>query len=202
MVLVGAAALVVLVLGARYARRGAGELDQRIGAKTVAHLYGHPRVISWLVSLGNPLSIITLVLILVAVLVLLKRPAAALLALAGPAIAAILTESVLKPLVGRRLDGGLAYPSGHTTAIFSVALVVVMALMGAASGPLWLRVIGALAALGVAGAVGVALVAAEFHYPTDVVGGAGVATVVVGGLALLLDRIPVRQASTQLAAPN
>ena len=42
MVIVGAAALVVLVLGARYARRGAGELDQRIGAKTLAHLSGHP----------------------------------------------------------------------------------------------------------------------------------------------------------------
>ncbi len=41
-VIVGAAALVVLVLGARYARRGAGELDQRIGAKTLAHLSGHP----------------------------------------------------------------------------------------------------------------------------------------------------------------
>jgi len=199
--LVGAAALVVLVLGARYARRGAGELDQRIGAKTVAHLSGHPRVVSWLVSLGNPLSNVALVLILVAVLVLLRRPAAALLALAGPAVAAILTELVLKPLVGRRLDGGLAYPSGHTTAIFSVALVVVVALLGAASGPTLPRVIGAAAALGVAGAAGVALVVTEFHYPTDVVGGACVATVAVGGLALLLDRIPVGQASTHPAAP-
>jgi len=112
-VIVGVAALVVLVLGARYARRAAGELDQRIGAKIVAHLSGHPRLVSWLVPLGNPLSIVVLVLTLVAVLVLLKRPAAALLALAGPAIAAILTELVLKPLVGRRLDGGLEYPSGH-----------------------------------------------------------------------------------------
>jgi len=198
---VGAAALVVLVLGAPYARRGAGELDQRIGAKIVAHLSGHPRLVSWLVSLGNPLTIVALVLILVAVLVFLNRPAAALLALAGPAIAAILTELVLKPLVGRRLDGGLAYPSGHTTAIFSVALVVVVVMLGAASGPIWPRVIGAVAALGVAGAVGVALVVAGFHYPTDVVGGAGVATVAVGGLALLLDRIPVGQASTHPAAP-
>lgn len=176
MVIVGAAAVVVLVLGARYARRGAGELDQRIGAKTVAHLSGHPRLVSWLVSLGNPLTIVALVLILVAVLVLLKR------------------------LVGRRLDGGLAYPSGHTTAVLSVALVVVVALCGPARRPSWPRVIGAVAALGVAGAVGVALVVAEFHYPTDVVGGAGVATVVIGGLALLLDRIPAGQDGPRAAA--
>jgi len=31
------------------------------------------------------------------------------------------------------------------------------------------------------------------HYPTDVVGGAGVATVVIGGLALLIDRVAVGQ---------
>ena len=193
MLLVTVPAVVVLVLGARYAHRGAGEVDQRISGETAAHLSGHPRLVSWLVSLGNPLTILALVLMLVTALVLLKRPAAALLALLGPATAEMLTEMVLKPLVGRRLDGGLAYPSGHTTAIFSVALVVVVALLGPARGPSWPRVGGGLVALGVAGAVGVSLVVSGNHYPTDVVGGAGVATVVIGGLALLIDRVAVGQ---------
>ncbi len=100
---------------------------------------------------------------------------------------------VLKPLVGRRLDGGLAYPSGHTTAIFSVALVVVVALLGSARGPSWPRVGGGFVALVLAGAVGVSLVVSGNHYPTDVVGGACAATVVIGGLALLLDRVAVGQ---------
>ncbi len=187
--LVSVAGFVVLVLGARYAHRGGGEVDQRISGATAAHLSGHPQFVSWVVSLGNPLTILALVLMLVTALVLLKRPAAALLALLGPATAEVLTEMVLKPLVGRRLDGGLAYPSGHTTAIFSVALVVVVALLG----PAWPRVGGVLVALGVAGAVGVSLVVSGNHYPTDVVGGAGVATVVIGGLALLIDRVAVGQ---------
>ncbi len=191
--LVSVAGFVVLVLGARYAHRGGGEVDQRISGATAAHLSGHPRFVSWLVSLGNPLTILALALMLVTALVLLKRPAAALLALLGPATAEVLTEMVLKPLVGRRLDGGLAYPSGHTTAIFSVALVVVVALLGPARGPSWPRVGGGLVALGVAGAVGVSLVVSGNHYPTDVVGGAGVATVVIGGLALLIDRVAVGQ---------
>ncbi len=191
--LVRVAGFVVLVLGARYAHRGTGEVDQRISGETAAHLSGHPRLVSWLVSLGNPLTILALVLILVTALMLLKRPAAALLALLGPAMAEVLTEMVLKPLIGRRLDGGLAYPSGHTTAIFSVALVVVVALLGSARGPSWSRVVGGLVALVLAGAVGVSLVIAGDHYPTDVVGGAGVATVVIGGLALLIDRVAVGQ---------
>jgi len=191
--LVRVAGFVVLVLGARYAHRGTGEVDQRISGETAAHLSGHPRLVSWLVSLGNPLTILALVLILVTALMLLKRPAAALLALLGPAMAEVLTEMVLKPLIGRRLDGGLAYPSGHTTAIFSVALVVVVALLGSARGPSWSRVVGGLVALVLAGAVGVSLVIAGDHYPTDVVGGAGVATVVIGGLAVLIDRVAVGQ---------
>jgi len=191
--LMSVAGFVVLVLGARYAHRGSGEVDQRISGETAAHLSGHPRLVSWLVSLGNPLTIFALVLILVTALMLLKRPAAAVLALLGPATAVVSTEMVLKPLVGRRLDGGLAYPSGHTTAIFSVALVVVVALFGPARGPSWPRVVGGLLALGVAGAVGVSLVIAGDHYPTDVLGGVCVATVVIGGLALLLDQIPVGQ---------
>ena len=95
----------------------------------------------------------------------------------------------LKPLLGRTIGDGFAYPSGHTggaTALGLVAalLVISLARPGRAAG------IGIVAASGVlcGGVVGMAMVAIGAHYPTDVVGGYCTAVAVVCGAALTLDR--------------
>jgi membrane-associated phospholipid phosphatase len=122
------------------------------------------------------------------VLFVAGRPRAALLAAIGPALAAAITEWVLKPLIGRTLSGAYSFPSGHTTGIFAVAFVVVVAMLDRA--PPRPRALVALVvsvlSLVVAAGVAAALVADHYHYATDTVGGAGVAlaTVAIVGLGI------------------
>lgn len=102
-----------------------------------------------------------MVLALVPVFVLRRRWAAVVLAAVGPVAAAALTQFVLKPAIDRHLDVGLTFPSGHATGTFAVLIVAVIS--------------------------GVALVAAQYHFATDVVAGAAVGIGMVTGLALVLD---------------
>lgn len=98
-----------------------------------------------------------------------ERALAAVLLLAG----ANLTTGMLKPLLGaldpfggeagRRLHDG--FPSGHTTAAASVGLALVLV------APPALRTLAALAGGGFALAVGLAPVAIDSHFPSDVAGG-------------------------------
>lgn len=105
----------------------------------------------------------------------LRRPRAVLLALTAPVFSGALAEWVLKPLVGRTKGLDLAFPSGTTAGAFGLA-VTVCVLLAAPAGARHLargwRVLIALGALGVASSIGVALVLLEWHYATDVIGGA------------------------------
>ena len=181
---VGVAALGVWFAGTRRA----GWLDRAVDARMVAHLGAHEGVLWPVSALGSP-PVLPLGMLLLAVAGLVARrgwPAVA-LAVAGPSVAVLLTELVLKPVVGRTHDGGLALPSGHTTSIAAMAWVVVLVFVAGRAGPGWLRAgligLAGLAVLGVAGS----MVALDLHYATDTVAGALVATAVVGAIALLLD---------------
>ena len=100
--------------------------------------------------------------------------------LIGPPLALATCELVAKPLVGRHLGGGLSYPSGST--VGAAALVAAATL---AVPPRWRRatiVVGAAYVLW----MGVAVVARQWHYPTDALAGMayGVGVVLVAdGLA-------------------
>jgi membrane-associated phospholipid phosphatase len=163
----------VLALGWWFAGgESAGALDRLLDGTVVEHRGSHLGVLWRISDLGSPpaLPLGLLALVLLAVLTRL------------------LTEFVLKPLVGRTHDGGLALPSGHTTSIASMAWVFVLVFVaGARQRPWWLRAglicLAVLAVLGVAGS----MVALDRHYATDTMAGALVATAVVGTLALLLD---------------
>lgn len=181
---------------------GPGRLDSVIDQHIIARTVFGFDVARTVADLGGPGVVIPLVLVLATIMILVRRPRAALLVVLAPAVASGLTEWVLKPLVQRMFVGtyvqGLGFPSGHSTGIFSLAFVIVVVTLAhwqphRPTGTQW--AISA-AAVAVAIAVAVALVIARFHYPTDTVGGALVALVTVIALAIGIDvaAVPLRRA--------
>lgn len=128
------------------------------------------------------------------------------LAVLGPAITVVLTKWVLKPLLGRDLyvsdffspgtlpglKGELpsahgVFPSGHEAAVASTAWVLVIVLFQLSLARRWRAgLLGVVAVWTALAAIGLAR--NLWHYLTDTVGSIFLATVVVLGLALLIDR--------------
>ncbi|MDF3139888.1 MULTISPECIES: phosphatase PAP2 family protein [unclassified Streptomyces] len=192
------AALVVVVLGVLYAGHSEpGRVDRWIIQPTADSVRPPWRHVALATDfLGEPVGAAMLVVAAVTGCLLLRRPRAAVLVVAGPAMA-VGTATLLKPLVGRTIhgDGNLSYPSGHTA--FLTALALVVALL--AAGRLGLgRTAGTslvLAAALVAGAaMGWAQVALGAHYPTDALGGWCTALAVIPATAWLVDRLADRLA--------
>jgi undecaprenyl-diphosphatase len=108
----------------------------------------------------------------------------------GPGLTGVATTT-LKPLVGRTIDGGLAFPSGHTggaTALGVVAALLLITVLRPATGTSALLL--SAGALVSGGAMALALVSDRVHYPTDTVGGFCVAVAVVLASALVIERLP------------
>jgi membrane-associated phospholipid phosphatase len=198
--LVALAVAVIAVLGARYSGQSEpGRLDAALDTRVAVRLGGHARLLDHLVLLGNPYTVIAVSLVLANLFLLLRPGRAVGLALIGPGLGGGLTELVLKPLVGRTKGGGLAFPSGHTTGAFCVALVAGLALLKSGSHglprfPLVVRLGLVAGGLALAGGTATAMVALRAHYATDVVGGVAVALLAVVGTALVLDGWGDRQA--------
>jgi membrane-associated phospholipid phosphatase len=186
-------------LGLHYAGdRRAGRVDAAIDTRLRHRLSGHLRFLHHLVALADPRSVVVICALLAVLFVVIGRRRAALLAVLGPAVAAGTSELVLKPLIGRRLHDSLSFPSGHTTGAVSVAVVVVIVLLGP-SRPSWPWLVrwaaSGLALLG-AVAVATALVGSGYHYATDTLGGFCVAIGIVTSVALAIDAAcatPVRK---------
>ena len=188
----GVAALVVVVLGVLYAGDSQpGAVDRWFVDPTDDSVRGTWRHIALATDvLGEPVGAAALILCVVTGCLLVRRPRAAVLVVAGTVVTVGVT-TVLKYGVGRTIHGpdNLSYPSGHTA--FATALALVPALL--ATGRLGLgRTAGTslvLAAALVAGAaMGWAQVALGAHYPTDVLGGWCTALAVIPATAWLVDR--------------
>ncbi|WP_406302330.1 phosphatase PAP2 family protein [Streptomyces sp. NBC_00885] len=194
----GLAALVVVVLGVLYAGHSEpGTVDRWIIQPT-ADSVGPPwrDVALALDFLGEPAGAAMLVVAAVAGCLLLRRPRAAVLVVAGVGLT-VGTATLLKHLVGRTIhgDGNLSYPSGHTAFFTAFALMVTLL----ATGRLRLgRTAGLLLVLATALAAGAAMgwaqVALGAHYPTDVLGGWCTALAVIPATAWLVDRLADRLA--------
>lgn len=195
----------VAVFGYRYAGRTTpGVLDRAIDPWLHARARGHRDALNRYVELGDVEGVVICCGLLVIAAVLMGRARLAVLAAIGPAIAGGIAEWVLKPLIDRRLDVYLAYPSGHTTGAFAVATVVVIWLAGA-SAPRWpvqWRVAAGVVALALAAGVGLGMIAIGAHYATDVVGGVGVGIGVVVAVALAIDTVADRSAQPRSPSPQ
>ncbi|MBZ4017953.1 phosphatase PAP2 family protein [Streptomyces purpurogeneiscleroticus] len=188
----GLAALVVVVLGVRYAGHSEpGRVDRWIVQPTADSVRPPWRGVALATDfLGEPTGAALLAVAAVAGCLLLRWPRAAVFVVAGTGLS-VGTTTLLKSLVGRTIHGddNLSYPSGHTAFLTAVALVVALL----ATGRLGLgRTAGTslvLAAALVAGAaMGWAQVALGAHYPTDVLGGWCTALAVIPATAWLVDR--------------
>jgi undecaprenyl-diphosphatase len=145
----------------------------------------------WFADLGSEAVVSLLMAAAVFACVALGSARGAVLAVAGPLLAAGLTEFVLKPAVDRRMYGYYAFPSGHTAGFGSVMVVVVIVLLGPARGVIRTRVRRGVitAALMLAVCCMLGLIAARFHYATDVVGGLSLVLASVITAALVIDAV-------------
>jgi undecaprenyl-diphosphatase len=176
---------VLTALAIRYAgHTQAGPLDARIDGWVEGHFGITSPALSALTLLGDPVPV-TIVTTLIALACALARwwRAVVLTALAT-LVSSGLTEGVLKPAIGRTIEGALSMPSGHTCAVFTLATLGAVLLSG--RPPDRLRRLIILAAYALAVAVAVAMVAQGYHYFTDTIGGAavGAGTVLAGAFGI------------------
>lgn len=187
-VLAAVAATVTGVLAWRYAGDShAGRADSRIAAVLGDQHAASDPLVRVFVALGGPVPVVVALLVLAPLAWFLRGGRGLGLMLAGPATAMATTSLTLKPLVERTRGGELAFPSGHTTSVASIAVACAVLVLGlpAVSRALRLLAVAGLAALVVA--VGVSLVVRGMHYPTDTLGALGVALAVVLAVALVVD---------------
>jgi undecaprenyl-diphosphatase len=162
-------------------------VDAAVDAGVKASLAGQHRLLLILAWIGDlpAITVITAALML-ACLLWRRYRGAVLLAISIPA-AAVITERLIKPLVGRTALGFLSFPSGHATGTFALATAIAVLLVGAAAVPRAVRLAVVVTAFAVASAVAAAMIALGFHYFTDAVAGAAVGTGTVLATALVLD---------------
>jgi len=129
-------------------------------------------------KLGDP-AVLVLGTLAAAGLALRRDRTTALACLLGPALAVVLVEVALKPLVGRRFDGVLSYPSGNVSDVAAVAAAWVLAVTGRA------RIVTIVVGLVATGSMAVAVTGLRWHYPTDALGGA----LFGAGIVLLADGV-------------
>lgn len=194
-VIAAAAFGAMLVIGLRYSgTHGPGRLDRAIDSR-IQHRFGdHSALLQRVVNLANPGSAVVICAVLSVLFFVVGRRRLAVLVVVGPALSGVLVDVVLKPLFDRRLAGTLSYPSGHTAAASSIALVVVVAMIGGSRVP-WpaaARWLVAVCALAAAGVVAAALIAKGYHYTTDTFGGFLVAVTCVLAAALSIDAVAGR----------
>jgi hypothetical protein len=157
-------------------------------------LYAHTSINVAVTMLGfsAPAVSISTCAIIVLAAVLMRRWDVAALAALAPTVTMMLTEWVFKPLFGRELAVGDfhvtgVFPSGHESAVAATALVlVVLSFQVALSRRARAVLLGVIALWVLVAAVG--LVRNLWHFPTDTIGSVLLATVIVLGLALMIDR--------------
>lgn len=188
------AAVVLVVLGTRYAGDvSAGRLDGRLRDTVDQAPAGQGRFATLIHSTGDPLPVILTATVLAGAALVLGRTRLAVTAIAGPAAAGIAT-TVLKPAFGRTIEGGLAFPSGHTGAVTALGLVVALMLVSVLRArPSWGLLLLAAGAVLPAVAMAFALTALYIHYPTDTLGGCCAAVAAVLTMALAVDWMTERR---------
>ena len=191
-VMVVGAAMATAALGVRYARTHTpGRLDRHLDDEIQGRVAGHSHLLVRVINIADPASVIVICALLCALFVVMNRSRLAVLAVLGPAMAGGLVDLVLKPLFDRHLGSILSFPSGHTAGTASLALVVIMAMIGPSRVPWptvlrWFITVAATASVGV---MAIALVGSGYHYATDTFGGLLVAVACVLSVALLIDAV-------------
>ena len=101
----------------------------------------------------------------------------ALACLVGPGLSVVLVEWLLKPVIARRFAEVLSFPSGSTTVVASVATAWALAV------PRRFVPVAVVVGTFLVGLECIAVIALQWHLPTDALGGVVVGT----GVVLLVD---------------
>jgi membrane-associated phospholipid phosphatase len=203
-VITGICCAVVLAVGAAFAagRSEGNALDRRVDPFLIQHLHSHANGLTQIADLGNPTPLVAVTLIVVLCCLVVRRFNGAILAAVSVPVASALTELVFKPLVHETLGHPpiLSYPSGHTTSVFTLSAVVLVLMINPPHRRIHpvLRIVVTALAILVGLVVMVSLVVIQFHYFTDTIGGACVATGTVLAIALLLDAPAARTRMARL----
>lgn len=184
--------LVVAALGLLFSGQRTGSaFDENVYWAVYKQFVGERGLLQAMLVPTEPVLLVVVIGLIVMVAIARHRPRLAILAVAGPSLASLLSSPILKPLFDRTINNGsLAYPSGHTTGMVAVLTVLVLATVSTRRSWTILAVVGALL---IAGIGTTALVGMKFHYVTDTFGGAGVAVAVVLTTALVIDRVADRR---------
>ncbi|HEX3980956.1 MAG TPA: phosphatase PAP2 family protein [Acidimicrobiales bacterium] len=127
-------------------------------------------------TLGTPV-VLGLATIVAALMVVGRDRRRALACLVGVGVVAVLVEYAFKPLVGRRFEGVLSYPSGNVADLAAVATAWAIAV------PARFRALTVAVGAVLTGSMVVAVIGLRWHYPSDALAGA-----VLGvGTLLLID---------------
>lgn len=184
---VAVATTVFAVLALRYAGGSRARWFDHRTESLVEDITPRPRGVIALIEVGSPAVVIATAVVTALACLWFGRRRLALLAFLGPGLAGGLA-TLFQPLVGRTIDGDWAYPSGHTAGATSLALVAAFVLVALRQPePPWAATLIAGIGLLAGVAMTVLLVAADWHYATDAVGGFLVAFASVLSCALLID---------------
>jgi membrane-associated phospholipid phosphatase len=163
-------------------------LDRVVDAPVINFFRGHHGLLLWLASPGTRLPAFMATAVVAVGCLLVRGLNGALLAVLSIVIAVGLDDYVLKPLVHRTYLGALVYPSGHTTAVITLAATLTVLLP-----PPGRRFLVPVAAYVVTIIVAIAVIALQWHYFTDTIAGAAVGVGTVSGVALVLDHPAIRR---------
>lgn len=191
-VLAGCAVIVVALAVLFAGQSTADAFDRAVDAPVISWFAGHGGSALRLAYPGTTKPAAALAVVIAVACLLAGRLAGALLAVAAVPVAVGLCELLIKPAVHRTYIGQVVYPSGHVAAVSALAATVTVLLLAPPRPVLTraLRVLVLTVAYLTVAAVVVGVIAVRFHYFTDTVAGAAVATGTVCGLALVLDLIP------------
>lgn len=193
--------LVVVGIGAHYGGTArSGQLDAVLTSWVRGAVGDRTAAADALTWTSAPAVVYALIAATAVVGLLRRHREFAALAVASPVLTVALVELVGKPLVDRHLTHYLCYPSGHTVSAVSALTV---AALGFAAGASPKRRLLALAVWVVATcAVALGLVAMNYHYPTDVIGGVGVVLGTVLPSAVLADAAARRRTGSAPRHPT
>jgi membrane-associated phospholipid phosphatase len=183
--------VLVVVLGVLFAHQSHGRAIDHAVDSWVMSLHIPSGTLELISRLGDKPAMTVMTAVLALGCLAVRRLNGAVMTVVGVLLASGLTELVLKPLVHRTITANhwLTYPSGHTTGLFalSTALAVTLLSPRSARPRAAVRIGIVVVAVVVSSVVGMAMIGLDFHYFTDTVGGAGVGTAAVLGVAFLLD---------------
>lgn len=183
-------AVAVGVLGARYAHQTRADgFDSAVDSPFVSFFAGHRSLLPWLALPGTLVPAAAASAVITAGCLIAGRLNGAVLALTAVPVAAGLDDGLLKPAVDRTYLGALVFPSGHTTAVVTLAatLAVLLLIPPQRAGTRPARVLVVAVFCVAALVVATAVIALRWHYFTDTVAGAAVGIGTVCALALILD---------------